>query len=49
MYQRMNAAIDTNHLHPVIDSTFPLTQAHQALAHLQSGNHFGKIVLNLKA
>ena len=49
MYQRMIAAIDTNHLHPVIDRTFPLTQAREALTHIQSGNHFGKIILNLKA
>jgi NADPH:quinone reductase-like Zn-dependent oxidoreductase len=49
MYQRMIAAIDTNHLHPVIDRTFPLTQAREALAHMQSGNHYGKIVLDLKS
>jgi NADPH:quinone reductase-like Zn-dependent oxidoreductase len=49
MYQRMNGAIDANHLHPVIDSTFPLTRAAEALTHMQSGNHYGKIVLNLKA
>jgi NADPH:quinone reductase-like Zn-dependent oxidoreductase len=49
MFARMNAAIETNHLHPVIDSAFPLTQARQALTHMQSGNHYGKIVLNLKS
>jgi NADPH:quinone reductase-like Zn-dependent oxidoreductase len=49
MFTRMNAAIDATHLHPVIDSTFPLTQAREALAHMQSANHYGKIVLNLKA
>jgi len=49
MHSRLISAIETNHLHPVIDSTFPLSQAAHALAHLQSGSHFGKIVLNLKA
>jgi NADPH:quinone reductase-like Zn-dependent oxidoreductase len=49
MYTRMIAALETNHIHPVIDSTFPLTQAGEALTHLQSGHHFGKVVLNLKA
>jgi NADPH:quinone reductase-like Zn-dependent oxidoreductase len=49
MFTRMDAAIDTNHLRPIIDSTFPLTQSREALAHMQSGNHYGKIVLNLKA
>jgi NADPH:quinone reductase-like Zn-dependent oxidoreductase len=49
MYSRMIDAINTNHLHPVIDSTFPLTHAREALTHMQSGSHFGKIVLDLKA
>jgi len=49
MFTRMNAAIDTNHLHPVIDSTFPLTQAREALTHMQSASHYGKIVLDLKS
>jgi NADPH:quinone reductase-like Zn-dependent oxidoreductase len=45
----MNAAIDTNHLHPVIDSTFPLSKAAKALTHMQSGSHYGKITLDLKS
>jgi NADPH:quinone reductase-like Zn-dependent oxidoreductase len=49
MYTRMIASLETNHIHPIIDRTFPLTQAREALARMQSGNHFGKIVLNLKA
>ena len=49
MFARMNAAIDANHLRPVIDTTFPLTQARQALEHMQSGSHYGKITLDLKS
>jgi NADPH:quinone reductase-like Zn-dependent oxidoreductase len=49
MYQRLIAAIDTNQIHPVIDRTFPLSQAREALSHMQSGSHFGKIVLDLKS
>ena len=49
MFTRMNAAINTNQLHPVIDSTFPLTQAREALTHMQSASHYGKITLDLKA
>jgi NADPH:quinone reductase-like Zn-dependent oxidoreductase len=49
MYTRMAAALETNQIHPIIDSTFPLSQVREALTHLQSGNHFGKIVLTLKA
>jgi NADPH:quinone reductase-like Zn-dependent oxidoreductase len=48
MYTRLIAAIEANNIHPVIDRTFPLTQAREALAHMQSGSHFGKIVLNLR-
>ena len=32
---------------PVIDSTFPLNQATAAHAHMEAGNHVGKIVLTL--
>ena len=48
MYTRLIAAIEANNIHPIIDRTFPLTQAREALAHMQSGSHFGKIVLNLR-
>ncbi len=49
MYTRMNAALEANHIKPVIDRVFPLTQYREAFAHLQSGRHFGKVVLSLKA
>jgi len=49
MYTRLIAALETNRIHPVIDSVFPLSQAREALTHLKSGNHFGKVVLNLRA
>lgn len=37
--------IEAGRVRPVIDSTFPLTEAEQAHARLQSGVHAGKIVL----
>lgn len=37
--------IEAGRVKPVIDSTFPLTEAEQAHARLQSGAHAGKIVL----
>lgn len=37
--------IEAGRVKPVIDSTFPLTEAEQAHARLQSGSHAGKIVL----
>ena len=47
MFTKMNAAIEVNRLKPVIDDQFPLTQARAAFEHLQSGSHFGKVVLSL--
>jgi NADPH:quinone reductase-like Zn-dependent oxidoreductase len=49
MFQRMNAAISANNLKPVIDRTFPLSEAGAAFEHMQKGSHFGKIVLSLNA
>jgi NADPH:quinone reductase len=36
-----------NRLHPVIDSTFPLAEAAAAHARMESGEHIGKIVLEV--
>jgi NADPH:quinone reductase-like Zn-dependent oxidoreductase len=48
MYARLITAFETNHIHPVIERTFPLSQAQEALAWMKSGSHFGKIVLSLR-
>lgn len=40
-------AIEINRIQPVIDSIFPLEQVQQAYRHLESGAHFGKIVIAL--
>lgn len=48
MYARLISAIETNQIHPIIDRTFPLSAASDALSYLQSGSHFGKIVLTLR-
>jgi NADPH:quinone reductase-like Zn-dependent oxidoreductase len=47
MFERLNAAIAANNLHPVIDRVFPFAEARAALEHMQHGSHFGKIVLSL--
>ena len=47
MFTKMNAAIEVNELKPVIDRQFPLADARAAFEHLQSGSHFGKVVLQL--
>ena len=43
----MNRALEASSLKPVIDSSFPFAEARQALAHMESGAHFGKIVIEL--
>jgi NADPH:quinone reductase-like Zn-dependent oxidoreductase len=44
-FEAMNRAIAATGLRPVIDRSFPWTEARQALRHLESGRHFGKVVL----
>jgi NADPH:quinone reductase-like Zn-dependent oxidoreductase len=45
MFEEMNRAIEANKLRPVIDRTFAFDQARQAIEHLASGSHFGKVVI----
>jgi NADPH:quinone reductase-like Zn-dependent oxidoreductase len=49
MFQRMNAAFTFHQLQPILDRTFPLADFKTAFEHMQSGSHFGKIVLSLKS
>jgi NADPH:quinone reductase-like Zn-dependent oxidoreductase len=45
MFAAMNAAVAASRLRPVIDSVFPFERAREAYARLQSGSHFGKVVV----
>jgi len=47
MFAEMNRAIETNQLRPVIDRVFPFEQAIDAFKHLESGAHFGKVVVRI--
>ena len=47
MFERMNAAIVADGLHPVIDATFDFSEARQAFHHMESAKHFGKIVVSI--
>jgi NADPH:quinone reductase-like Zn-dependent oxidoreductase len=47
MFADMLSAIATHAIHPVIDREFPFDEAPAALAHMQSGAHFGKIVIQV--
>jgi NADPH:quinone reductase-like Zn-dependent oxidoreductase len=45
MFEAMLRAIKSNQLRPVVDRVFPFDQAVDALRYLESGAHFGKIVI----
>jgi NADPH:quinone reductase-like Zn-dependent oxidoreductase len=47
MFEAMNRAIGVNQLRPVIDRVFPFTDAIAALQHMESGAHFGKVVIRV--
>lgn len=47
MFVRMNAFLEAHRIHPVIDRVFSFDEADAAYAHLESGAHFGKIVVAL--
>jgi NADPH:quinone reductase-like Zn-dependent oxidoreductase len=47
MFQRMNRAIEQAALKPVIDEVFSFGDAKRALARMEQGAHFGKIVIKM--
>lgn len=47
MFEAMNAFIVKSGIRPVIDRTFPLAQTRDAMRHLESGSHFGKVVVTI--
>jgi NADPH:quinone reductase-like Zn-dependent oxidoreductase len=47
MFGRMLAAIDQHGIKPVVDRVFSFAEAPAALKHLESGAHFGKIVIEV--
>ncbi|GAA6617329.1 zinc-dependent alcohol dehydrogenase family protein [Scytonema sp. NUACC26] len=47
MFEAMNRAISLHNIHPIIDREFPFEEAREALAYMESGAHFGKIVLRV--
>ncbi len=48
MFQRMLQAFAVNGVRPVIDRVFPFAEARDAYGYLQSGAHFGKIVVTME-
>lgn len=47
MFEEMNRAITLSRLKPVIDRVFPFEEAGEAMRYLESGAHFGKVVIRL--
>jgi NADPH:quinone reductase-like Zn-dependent oxidoreductase len=47
MFEGMNRAIALHQIKPVIDRVFPLGEAPEAYRYLQSGSHFGKVVIKI--
>ena len=47
MFEAMNRAIALSQMHPVVDRVFEFDQAPQALKYLESGAHFGKVVVRV--
>lgn len=47
MFEDMNKAVSANKLRPVIDRVFEFDEVPAALRHMESGSHFGKIVVRI--
>jgi NADPH:quinone reductase-like Zn-dependent oxidoreductase len=47
MFEAMNRAIALHKLRPVIDRVFPMSDIRVALHHMESGAHFGKVVVRV--
>lgn len=45
MFEDMNKAVVANRVKPVIDKTFAFEEVREALKYMESGSHFGKIVV----
>ena len=46
-FEEMNRAIVQHKMHPIIDRVFPFKEAKSAMAYLESGAHFGKVVVTI--
>jgi NADPH:quinone reductase-like Zn-dependent oxidoreductase len=47
MFEAMNRAISLHRLRPIVDHAFKLDETENAYQRMQSGSHFGKIVIRL--
>jgi NADPH:quinone reductase-like Zn-dependent oxidoreductase len=47
-FEAMNRAIALHRLRPVVDRVFPFEEARAAFEHMESGAHFGKVVIRIR-
>jgi NADPH:quinone reductase-like Zn-dependent oxidoreductase len=47
MFEAMTKAITASQMHPIIDRVFEFEEAVAALKHMESGAHFGKVVIRV--
>ena len=47
MFEAMNRAVAVNRMKPVLDRVFKFSEAREALRHMDSAAHFGKICLSV--
>jgi NADPH:quinone reductase-like Zn-dependent oxidoreductase len=45
MFEEMNRAIEINKMKPVVDRVFAFEEVREALKYMESGSHFGKVVI----
>lgn len=47
MFESLNRAVSLHRMRPVIDRVFPMTEIQEAMHYMESGAHFGKVVIRL--
>ena len=47
MFEEMNRAVEVGKLRPVVDRVFDFAEAREAMQYMQSGAHFGKVVIRI--
>ena len=47
MFEAMNRAIALHQLRPVVDRVFPFAEVREAMHYMESGAHFGKVVIHM--
>ena len=45
MFENLVRALEASTIEPIVDRVFPFAEARAAYEHLESGRHFGKVVI----